>query len=417
MEPLDTGSQEDEIDLYPYWMAIKKRWIMIISLVLITVIGAYVFTRHMPRIYRIDALINPGRAIDSDGRPTTVANLADINQMISSGSLQKKIVKPFIKSQNSEASFNELSLLNNLTAQTNDRGEYISLNFESSNPEQGIKILKQVILEIQSTFNPRVENFHKLATAEIENKRNGIADIEFQEGKIDLNIKQLKKNIERKKELTQSEIRVLTDQKSAIANKIKTYQQRIESLAQAKKQLNVFADSLEQNTRELMKGKTELSKTSGNDNTLALLLFSNNIQENINSLSRNKAKIYDFEMEANDAQRNIDTLNHKLAETEGKIKKAKLKSDAKIDQINVDIQTRLLDLNKRLPAEIAKIQSDIQGLEARRSMTEEIQVISEPDYINQPIQSKRDATIAIAVLSAFLIGILGAILMERPMKH
>ncbi|NLE30313.1 MAG: hypothetical protein GX629_11660, partial [Phycisphaerae bacterium] len=180
---------EDEIDLYPYWMAIKKRWLMIVFLTLAGVAGGYIATRYMTRIYRANALISLGR-IESGGRVATVASLADINQMIESGSLQKKIAESF-KAKYPQETISGSALRNNLSAQASDKSEYIALKFDFANPELGVRVLNKFIQELQNTFDRRTENARKSVAAEIARKKNEIGNIEFQKGKLELKLKQL----------------------------------------------------------------------------------------------------------------------------------------------------------------------------------------------------------------------------------
>ena len=60
-DKINITRNDDEIDLYPYWLAIRKRWKMIFTFVLIAVIVAGVATRYLPKVYRVNALISLGR--------------------------------------------------------------------------------------------------------------------------------------------------------------------------------------------------------------------------------------------------------------------------------------------------------------------------------------------------------------------
>ncbi len=394
---------EDEIDLYPYWLAIKKRWLMIVFLTLAGVAGAYIATRYMPRIYRANALISLGR-IESGGRVSTVANLADINQMIESGSLQKKIAESF-KAKYPQETISGSALRNNLSAQASDKSEYIALKFDFANPELGVQVLNKFIQELQKTFDRRTENARKSVAAEIARKKNEIGNIEFQKGKLELKLKQLEIEIQRKKELTRSAVAVLTNQKAALADQIKNYEQRIGTLAEAKNQLNALTASLEANTNELVKGKSELTQASTGEGLLASVLFSNNLQQNIYSLSLNKQKINEYDMLANDARKEINLLKIELALTEGKIKETTLLNETEIDKFKAMMDENKLELEKSLPAEIEKVQNDIQVLEARKDMIEGIEVIAEADYLGQAIKPKTMMIVAGGGFIAFLFSI------------
>jgi hypothetical protein len=154
-----------------------------------------------------------------------------------------------------------------------------------------------------------------------------------------------------------------------------------------------------------VKGKSELTQASTGEGLLASVLFSNNLQQNIYSLSLNKQKINEYDMLANDARKEIDLLKIDLAITDGKIKETALLSETEIDKLRAMLNESKLELEKSLPAEIEKILNDIQVFEARKDMIEGIEVIAEADYFNQPIKPKATMIIAISGFVVFFASI------------
>jgi hypothetical protein len=396
---------DDEIDLSVYWQAIVRRWKLISVLVLASIVVASIAVQYLPKIYRINAIISLGRV---DGKP--LANLDDISQMMSSGNLVKKVTTTLHLDERVVGT----ALESGISAQSKKDSEYVFLEYDTADPNMGIQILDQLISEIQKAYHSRTENYRKSKEAAIDRLKEEITAFEYQKGKAEIKINQLKTQVSQRKQLALINDQTLKKQKVGIADQIKNYQQRIAAITDAKNQLNSLSSTLEQNTQDLLKGKTVFAQTTTGEGVLASLLFSNNLQQNITAMNQNKGQLADYDMAINDARKAMDNLTVEQAIVDGAIKKIQLQAEMEIDKLKSSITETELEIKKSLPSEIGKIKNDIQGLEAAKAMIEDITVIAQPDYLNKPVKPKKRMIVTGSAGLALFFGLILAIAMNRP---
>jgi hypothetical protein len=403
---------DEEIDLYPYWLAIRNRWKMIAGLVLIAVVGAGVATRYLPKVYRVNALISLGR-VEMSGRTQPLATLDDINQMMGSGNLLKKITTACHLDETQVGA----ALEKGLSAEAKKDSEYVFLKYDTAKPDEGIAILNALITEIQNSYNPRTENYRKAKDSEINKLKEDIAAVEFQRSKMEVKIKQLLTQIDQRKRLAQISTQTLESQKASILAQIKNYEDRIRALTSAKAQMGSMTATLEQNTQDLLKGKSAFAQASTGEGLLASLLFSNNLQQNITAMNLSKEKLTEYDMDMSDARKEIDLLKIEQAVVEGQIKETVVQTEFEIGKLQIAVRENELEMEKSIPAEIAKVTNGMQSLEIQKSMIEGITVVADPDYFNIPIKSKKNVIISTAILLSFLTGIILACLQAGQSRH
>jgi uncharacterized protein involved in exopolysaccharide biosynthesis len=113
----------------------------------------------------------------------------------------------------------------------------------------------------------------------------------------------------------------------------------------------------------------------------------------------------------------IEKLKTQIATSDNEIKNATLNRDIAIKTIQNSLQDVQLEIDKSIPAEIGKVNNDIQGLEIQRERIEGIEVIARPDYFDVPVNTKRTAIIAIATFSAFFAGVCFAFVSNRNSQN
>jgi hypothetical protein len=395
---------EDEIDLYPYWLAIRRRWKMIFILVLMAVVGAGVATRYMSKVYRVNAIISLGR-IETGDRIKPLATLDDINQMMLSGNLLKKIAGVC----NLDETKIGPALEKGLSAEAKPNSEYVFLKYETAEPDQGVAILNALIAAIQNTYNPRTENYRRAKDSEINLLEGEIADIQFQQGKIELKNQQLKKAIEQKTTIANINKQTLEAQKASILAQIKNYEDRIQGLEETKSQLIQAAAVTESPKPADIEDKTKPSQVNNNESLITALWMANIQQQNIEAKNQSREKRWEYDLAISDGRKEIHQLKIDLATVEGQIGESALQTAAEIDELQATIQANELEIEKSIPAKIAKVKNGMQSVEIQKAMIEGIEVISEPDYFNIPIQPKRKMIVGIAAFAAFFVGICLAI--------
>jgi uncharacterized protein involved in exopolysaccharide biosynthesis len=395
---------EDEIDLYPYWLAIRKRWKMIFALALIAALGAFAATRYLPKVYRINALISLGR-VEIGDTVQPLATLEDINQMISSGNLLKKIVAACKLDVTKVGP----ALEKDLSAEAKSNSEYVFLKYETAEPDKGIAILNALIREIQDTYNPHMENGRQVKDSEINQLQEDITDIRSQQNKIEVNNKQLTEEIKQKNNLAKAKAQTLESRKASILIQIKDFKSRIQTLEDTKRQLTQMPAVPELSKFSLTEGKSEQTIADKTDSLIATLLIANNLQQNIAVMNLNREKRAEYDIAIRDAHKEIDQLKFDLTMIESLAQESALQMESEISKLQATIQENELEMNKSMPAKIAGINNNIQSLKIKKAMIQGIEVIAQPDYFNIPIQSKREMIVAISTLLALFVGICIAI--------
>jgi DNA repair exonuclease SbcCD ATPase subunit len=399
---------EDEIDLYPYFLAIRKRWKMIFILVLIAVLGAYIATGYLPKVYRVNALISLGR-VELGDRIQPVATIDDINQFISSGNLLKKIAAACKLDADRVGS----TLEKGLSAEAKANSEYVFLKYDTAQPEQGLTILNALITEIQKKYNPRTENYRLAKDSEIDRLQEEIVNIQSQQNIIELTNKQITKKIEQKNKIAEINKQTLETQKAAILTQIRNCEDKIQILEETQSELAQVTTAPSSYKPAAMEGETNNAKADKIDNLITALLVANNIQQNIAAMNQSRQKRLEYDLAIRDARKEIEQLKSELAKIDGQIIASAMQTATEIDELETMIEKNELEMKKNIPAKIATVKHNMQRLKIQKSMIEGIEVIAEPDYLNDPIQSKRKMIMVISAFMAIFVGICMAIVMNQ----
>jgi len=402
---------EQEIDLYQYWLIIEKRWKLILGFVLIAVIAASVFLKFQPKIYCVTTMINQGRiaTINTGGdRGVPIASPADIQQLIGSGSF----AKPILRSLKMDESLYESSLLKNVTTEIKDNSEYILIKYETAKPEEGKKILGKLIQELQTVLNKRITSYQNFQETEMAKVREASKLLEYEIEKCKIEIKTLTDQIESKNRLARINSAIFVNEKNGLKDQIDRLNSRIKTIRVLKEKLVSISSTLEQNTQDLIKGKSSLLQNAGKDGVIASILFSNNLQQNINSLNYGYERIKKYEIEANDCEDQILQLKNQMISLDEKIKEVLTKTELETQELKGKIQENQLKIAKIIPAEIGKMKSEIDALEVRKNMIEGISTIADPDYVNIPVKPQKRPIVLAAGAVAFFAGILVAFFLE-----
>jgi hypothetical protein len=401
-------SSEEAIDLYPYWVAVKKRWRSITLFFIITVAITTAITFLMPKVYRVNAIISLGRIGEKD-RIGQVANLADIQQIISSGNFTKKIVSSL--KMNSDTDIKNIT--NNLTMESKPDSENVVIKYETAKPDQGIKIIQQVIDEITQKYNHRVNIHQKSKEAEIEKLAETLKTTAFNAEKIDLEISDANNEIQKLTKIFQVNLAVKTNEKASVSEQINRLKERIKTTTVTHDKLVEMSAVLENKMKEPAPEKTKDPGQDQKEKALSSIILSNNQQQqNINLLNVNYDRIKEYEVQINEWQDQTDKLSTKLITLEEQLKGITIESDFSINTAKAKIQNLKLQKEKALPIEIGKINDEIALMRAQKEMIEGIQVIAPPDYLNIPIKPQKRVIVMGAGGLAILIGLFLSLFLE-----
>ncbi len=400
----------EEIDVYQYWLVIERRWKLILILFLVPVVLASIATMYMARTYRVTAVINQGRVVGGElnERIASVATLADIQQIIASGSL----VKPILSSLNLKEDKYGLSLGGNLSLEAKENSENILIRFDTADPELGVKILARLISEIQRTFNQRADNYRQFQKAGIAKAEAAIKLLQVDREKGNLEIQKLTQEITKKERLAQINTTLFTNERTSTTNQINSLTERIKGIMAIKDRLTAVSAKLEPNTLDLANAKSQLTGNAGKDNVLVSILYANTVQQNLNFLTLYYDMIRKFEVEARDYEERIVRLKNDLSTMDERIKEVAVTKEAEVKDLQTKIAETKLQIDKFIPSEIEKISSEVEALKVRMNMIEGIKVVAAPDFANVPIGPKRRVIVSAVAAASLVASILLAFLLE-----
>jgi len=400
-EQHDRETDDGEIYLYKYWLALKRRWVFLASLVVIAVGATAVITRQMPKTYRVSATIIAGRMGSVGNNQTeSLAATDDIVELIKEDSFVGKIIDSLglDKKQYSP------KLSNGLKAQARKGGELVYISYDTVDPETGKKIVSTLIDQIKKMFDPRAAKSQRIFDADILGLREAINVAKLEQKKANTDIESLSQQIETAKEKAGIDITIKEKEKEGANGQIKHLDDRIASLQAAKDRLNKSLTMLEANTQDLVKGKTEVIGNPGTTDTFSRILFANDLQQNIAFINTTYDRLQSCDMEINKAQDDIQQLKTKLAVLDESIKQLTLQKEADIKGFQQEIQQLALRRDEEIPGKAKEKEAEINRLAAEKDGIESIRAVSEPDYIDIPVSPKMTANLAAAGVISILLG-------------
>lgn len=410
MNVQDEAPRMDEIDLYPCWLRIKKYAGRLIALALVAAIAAgLVSSYYLPKIYRVNAAVSLGR-IEAGGRIVGVARLADLQQLVGMGSFNKNV----LSNLNLNGASSKLNLGSRIVMESTEGSESVVLSYDTANPDQAVQILREVIKEIQRTYNQRVEVFRQLKEADMTKIREAISLLEYKRERLKLETDNLTQEIRKRRELADVEIAARKHEQAKISDQIRCLADRKAKALAIRGKLDNLSLAMEDNTQALLKSKADLARDANTGEVLASILFANNVQQNIGLLGLDYERIRNCDLAASQAQEQIDNLTGQMKQIKEDIKTITITADADIRSMGFALEQLKLRHDKEIPAEIRKVGGDLERLRAERDMTTGIEVVAAPDFLNRPVRPDPKHYAAGAGALSLLIGVLGVCLTKRP---
>jgi len=241
---------DDEIDLVELFLILwKRKWMIVIFTLLLTIAAAGV-SMILPKVYEVTAILEP--AADAEGK--LVENPQAIRENITGGAYNQSIVESL------GLPAEEIPDLKVIVPKNTD---LIKISMQTQEPETGVKILNQLITEVSSRLQEKLE----VLIAETKNK---VKSIKLKGQSFEDNIKLLKG------------------------------------------QINQIGKKME----ELENGR-KAALASPKDDALAVLLYSNEIQTQQVYLNDLQQKLTAFENNKKSIQIEIDNIKLKLSNIKG----------------------------------------------------------------------------------------------------
>ncbi len=415
MRPDET--ELESVDLMHYIdIAWKRRWQIIIPTVIVAVLAGIV-SLLLPKVWEVDAIIIPSKFLAQNEagefREVLVASPIQIAGQISQRSYDAVI--------SAEQNI-PIRKFPRISAENLRNTNLIRISIRERDPQSGQKILQSLFNHLKSDFDKKIDVEISSLSNQVERTKNKILDLENEiktkENEIikkqnDIILKELDakaKELDAASRLIEKE-KIKKDIESD-QNRMKIIEQRILSIQEEMKSVKSRIDELD---RLQQKSVTEKREEA---DTLALLLYSNEVQQNLRYFNSLDEKI--------SAERlNIETILNSIKNKEQQL----LQIDNQVLQINNQI-SQIKTSGETIRAEINSVQNDIRKvensisdernniklLEDKKNRIDYTQMIKEPASSKNPVFPNKRLFVIIAGLVTFCL-LLGIVFLKDSLKN
>ena len=387
---------EDEIDLYQLIQVLLKRKKLIVGVFLVAVIVAIAASYIMKPVYRVSAVVAPGRIYEQEPvqntliwREKDIDTPENIERLISQNPFHYEILTQL--SWDYQDPKNKFDIKTDIQQRTN----YISVNIDSSEPERAKEYLAIMLDKAQNFY------LHK-AAVNTTLLSNDLENITVNRQKII----QDKQAVLQEKELLSNEKKRILNEKQRIKNQIEFVKNKQKVLDSQSARLEKQIKEIQINNDQIIKQRDAvLAKEHNPTDAMSLLLYSNTIQENLIQIDRLNLTLEDNSIRKQQLQQEIKDLETQLANLDLQL------ADIDVRLANLDIKSKNLDLQDN---KLAIIQKD---LEARKANISGLRIVLEPTIDPQRVSPKRTLMAAVAGVLGLFVGIFAAFAAEFWQSH
>jgi capsular polysaccharide biosynthesis protein len=262
-------SSEDEIELIDIFLFFWKWKFLIIGGTAFCATAAIVVSLVVPKIYKIETVFRPGILnIGDKGEFIFIDTPENIKALIETGIIDASILRSL--GEHGENSIPKM-LKFNITLPSNS--STIKVSYESSDINQGIKILDLLGQSLMDEYRNLVMYYRNEIQREINIKKADLQNIS--------NIKQ-------------------------------SYESNVKSIEKRIHDLETEIVTINENTASLNKERKDLlSKKKDENNILSVILYSNTIQQNLDLSNDYKDEINTYKLKREDELQKISMLENK----------------------------------------------------------------------------------------------------------
>jgi len=390
---------KDNNDFRDYFRVVwKRKWLIIIPTFFCVVVTA-VLSLIAPRKWEIDCIIKPSKffieSYSGAFQEIMVIDSQQISELINNNTYDRIIADELAV---------ELEKFPELRAKELKETKLIRISLRESDVRRGKAILASLFKHLKRELDEKIEleakglenlianNEHLIHQKElsIKDKLSGIKIIEndIRLQRIDIKEKERQK-LEKKEEII------------SVGNLLKISQQREKNVLSELKEVKKRIEVIDKQQAEV------ISKEKTDESTLSLLLYSNEIQQNLQYYNT-------LDKELLSERINQEDLRLRVKIKEGEIKNLESQIDQTktiIDNLKTQINDQKNDIEK-IRSEIENVQNTIALLEERRSRIDYSQLVKEPTSSFHPVSPKRRLNVLIAFILGMSVFVLLAFIIE-----
>jgi len=351
-----TDYYEDRINLYDYIQVIWRWKFIIVGVIVLSVIAAIIRSYMITPVYRVSASLSPGalEELDLETMKVEFVPVDSIDNIVAY--INGGIYNPMI--------FNSLNIAPfGLQFTANKPGEayIINVSYDTTDSAQGTIIVRELLNQIEKSYSWKI-------TSKINRFKEILIEILFYIDKI----------------------KILKDAENKMMRQIKM---------------------IDENTDSIMKQRDRLLEEGSERDPVALLLYSNTIQQNIAYKDTLNLTLQENREERGLQQKSLENaeryLSNQLIIMKNLIKKTEIVQDcsdilSRNDHLLEERPSLKLLLEKLKEAEIAKEAVDVKL----------IRVVQEAYASSKPIEPRRTRMIMISVVISLFFGFFLALIVD-----
>lgn len=437
--------EENEIELIDYLNILwKRKWLIIIpTFILVVAVGIYSF--FLPKIYEIDAILLPSKffAQTDQGKfeETVIVDPKQIAEQINEASYNHLIA--------AELNLN-IKGFPKLRAENLKDTNLVRVSLREQEPEKAKLILRSLFNHLKADLDIKIDVENKGIDTQIESRKNSIkskeVEIKDKENVIKLqefSIKDRKNEIKTKQNRIKEKQNFIKTKENAIKlknlnieskeiekkrkgkeintleNKIKISEEREKSIREEMKEVKKRIDKIEEEQRKVLKKESD-------KNALSILLYSNEIQNNLKyhntldeKLTNEKITQENLNLTIEEKKESIKQIDNQIEQIKTRIDDTKVEMDDIRTQID-DIETQIDNIKNEIEKinyeintvtnsitikynDIDNINNDISFLRERKARMDYTQLIKKPTSSLGPVSPKKRLNIIFAGIVGLLL--------------
>jgi len=367
---------EDEIELMDYLNIIwKKKWLIILpTLFCVIIVGIISF--RLPRIWEVDALIQPSKFFIQT-EAGTFSEVVVVSPKQIAGQINQQSYSPLIAAQLNL----DIRAFPKLKAENLRDTNLVRVSVRENDTEKAKLILSSLFNQLRTVMDKKIDVEIKGIDTRIETQENSIKHNELiiKDNLNEIKLKKIEKNMKSQEILSAAnKVKISEERGKSILNELKTVKERINEIE--KQQKNAFAE-----------------KKDGAE-ALGLLLYSNEIQNNLRYYNTLDEKLSSEKI----TQENLD-----LQIKSGKEEIRKL--DTQIENVKTEID--------KIKNTTENIKNEISLLNERKGRIDYAQLIKEPTSSLYPVSPRKKLNILIAGVLSLMIFTILAFFLEYIRKN
>ena len=367
---------KDEIELMDYLNVIwKKKWLIILP-TLFCVIIAGIISFRLPRIWEVDAIIQPSKFFVQN-EAGTFSEVVVVSPKQIAGQINQQSYSPLIAAELNL----DIRAFPGLKAENLRDTNLVRVSVRENDTEKAKLILSSLFNHLKTDMDRKIDVEIKGIDTRIEAQENSIKqnELTIKDKLNEIKLKEIEKNMKSQEILSAvNKVKISEDRGKSILNELKTVKERINEIE--KQQKNAFAE-----------------KKEGAE-ALGLLLYSNEIQNNLRYYNTLDEKLSSEKIIQENLDLQIKAGKEEIRKLDNQIEKVK----TEIDKINNTTEN---------------IKNEINLLNEKKGRIDYAQLIKEPTSSLSPVSPRKKLNVLIAGILSLMIFTILAFFLEYIRKN